>query len=48
MIIDTLDKYSFRNKFLKVREDNFSYEGLEALFEYLEQLSEDIGKDIEF
>lgn len=29
------------------RKDNFSYEGLKALFEYLEQLSDDIGEDIE-
>ena len=29
------------------REDNFSYFGLQALFEYLEQLEEDCGTEIE-
>ena len=30
------------------REDNFSYEGRQALFEYFEQLEEDIGEEIEY
>lgn len=29
-------------------KNNFTYEGKRALFDYLEQLSEDIGEDIEF
>lgn len=29
------------------RKANFSYEGLEALFEHLEQLEEDLGEQIE-
>lgn len=29
------------------RMDNFSYEGLEALFDYLEQYEQDIGEEIE-
>jgi len=29
------------------REDNFSYEGLRALFEYLEQYEEDCDQEIE-
>jgi hypothetical protein len=28
-------------------KNNFSYHGLKALYEYLEQLSEDMGEDIE-
>lgn len=28
--------------------DNFSYEGAEALQEYLDELSDDIGEDIEY
>ena len=28
--------------------DNFSYEGAQALMEYLEELSEDIGENIEY
>lgn len=40
--------YQFREAFrLAGREDQFSYEGLEVLFDYLEQLSEDIGEPIE-
>lgn len=37
----------FRDMFNAIRPDNFSYKGLGALFEYLEELSEDIGEDIE-
>ncbi len=37
----------FMDRFNEVRPKNFSYEGLEALYNYLEQLSEDTGEDIE-
>ena len=30
------------------RQDQFSYEGLEALFSYLEEIEEDTGESIEF
>ena len=37
--------YQFQEAFrLAGREDQFSYEGLEVLFDYLEELSEDIGE----
>ncbi len=40
--------YQFREAFrLAGRSDQFSYEGLEVLFDYLEELSEDIGETIE-
>ena len=40
--------YQFREAFrLAGRMDQFSYEGLEALFDYLEELSEDTGEPIE-
>ena len=40
--------YQFREAFrLAGRSDQFSYEGLEVLFDYLEQLSEDTGETIE-
>ncbi len=40
--------YQFREAFrLAGRMDQFSYEGLEVLFDYLENLSEDIGESIE-
>ena len=40
--------YQFREAFrLAGRMDQFSYEGLEILFDYLDNLSEDIGEPIE-
>ena len=40
--------YQFREAFrLAGRGDQFSYEGLEVLFNYLEELSEDTGETIE-
>ena len=40
--------YQFREAFrLAGRMDQFSYEGLEVLFDYLENLSEDIGEPID-
>ena len=40
--------YQFREAFrLAGRTDQFSYEGLEVLFDYLDNLSEDIGEPIE-
>ena len=40
--------YHFREAFrLAGRNDQFSYEGLEVLFDYLDNLSEDTGEPIE-
>ena len=40
--------YQFREAFrLAGRSDQFSYEGFEVLFDYLDNLSEDIGEPIE-
>ena len=40
--------YQFREAFrLAGRMDQFSYEGVEVLFDYLDNLSEDIGESIE-
>ena len=47
MIIQTVNLYQFRDAFQSIRPDNFSYQGLEALFDYLEQLSDDTGEPIE-
>jgi len=47
MIIDTVTEHSFTEAFRQIRPDNFSYEGRKALYEYLEDLSEDIGTPIE-
>lgn len=39
---------NFRDQFINSgRGDNFSYEGFKALYEYLEELSENIGENIE-
>lgn len=47
-IVDTLTRFRFIDEFKKIRPDNFSYEGLHALFDYFEELSYDIGQPIEF
>ena len=46
----TMDKYMFRDMFMQsdTYKNNFSYEGCHALFEYLEQLEDDIGEEFEF
>jgi predicted ArsR family transcriptional regulator len=43
----TVNQYEFRRAFEQLRPDNFSYEGLSALFEYLEQWEEDVGEELE-
>ena len=41
-IVKTIDLYDFRRAFADYnRADQFSYEGLDALFDWLEELSED-------
>ena len=44
----TVDLHDFREGFRQVRPNNFSYEGLEVLFEYLEGVEDDIGEQLEF
>ena len=47
-IVQTVDLYEFREAFKRYnRQDQFSYEGLEILFDYLDNLSDDIGEPIE-
>ena len=44
----SISKYQFRDAFVNYsREDNFSYDGLNALFDYLEQYEEDCDTEIE-
>ena len=44
----TINVYQFRDAFVDYgRKDNFSYEGLGALFEYLTDLEEDTGSEFE-
>jgi hypothetical protein len=44
----TVSRYDFERAFFDAgRKDQFSYEGLTALFEYLEQLEQDTGEELE-
>lgn len=44
----TINSSSFHDAFIRMgRKDQFSYEAREALFNYLEQLEEDIDQQIE-
>ena len=47
---NTITKHDFIYTFMQSseRKDTFSYAGLEALFEYLEQYEEDTGEEMEF
>ena len=47
-MIKTINEYDFIDAFKKMgRENNFSYDGLIALYEELEMVENDIGKPIE-
>jgi hypothetical protein len=44
----TINKYDFHRAFEAIgRSNEFSYEGRQALFEYLEQLEDDTGTEME-
>lgn len=47
----SINEYDFRNAFMALRPDNFSYEGLTALFDALEEYERDVyegtGKEME-
>lgn len=43
----TLNQGQFIDLFLAIRPNNFTYEGLENLFEYLEDYEESTGEEIE-
>jgi hypothetical protein len=44
----TVNESQFIDAFTKMnRENNFSYEGRKALFEYLEQYEQDTGEEVE-
>ena len=48
IMIQTIYEYDFTTAFHKMgRGEQFSYEGLKALYEYLDTLGEDIGEPIE-
>lgn len=46
-IIQTVYKDDFINAFKAIRPDNFTRNGLEALYDYLDNLSDDINEHIE-
>ena len=47
-IVQTVNLYQFRNAFRDMnRNSNFSYEGLEVLFDYLEEYSDSTGEPVE-
>lgn len=43
----TVDFYDFKRAFLASRPENFTYEGLEILFDGLEEFEEDTGEEME-
>lgn len=44
----TINEYQFSDAFVEMgRENNFSYEGRKALFDYLEQYEEETGLEME-
>ena len=43
----SINSYDFHRAFETMRPDNFSYEGLDALFDWFEQLEDDTGEEIE-
>ena len=43
----TINEFDFLQAFKECRPSNFSYAGLSALYDYLEQLENDIGEEIE-
>ena len=42
-----INVYQFRDEFKAIRPDNFTYEGLTLLHDYLEQYEEDTGEELE-
>ena len=43
----SISKQDFHNAFNAIRPDNFSYEGLNALFDYFEDYEDSTGEQIE-
>ena len=47
MLVKRVSEYKFIEAFKAMNRDNFSSEGYKALYEYLEELSDDIGQPLE-
>lgn len=43
----TISSYQFINEFKSIRPNNFSYEGLNALYDYFWEIEESTGEEIE-
>lgn len=43
----TINEAQFIQQFKAIRPENFSYEGLKTIFEYLEDLEQDMGEEYE-
>ena len=46
-MIETVNEYRFIDAFMRIRPDNFTRSGLQALYDYFIQLEDDIGEQIE-
>jgi hypothetical protein len=44
----TISSYDFHRAFETLRPNNFTYEALDALFDYFEEYEEDSGEEMEF
>ena len=44
----TMNEFDFKNEFKKIRPNNFSYDGLTALYDYLIQYEENCDTELEF
>ncbi len=44
----TMNEFDFKNEFKKIRPNNFSYDGLTALYDHLIQYEEDCDTELEF
>ena len=43
----SVNLYSFRDAFQRIRPENFSYEGLECLYDYLTEIEDGTGEEFE-
>ena len=43
----SVNMYDFERAFKNFERDNFSYDGLKALFEYLEEYGDGMGEEVE-
>ena len=46
-MIQTMNEYQFTQAFKEIRPNNFSYEGLKALFDWFEEYEEGTGEKVE-